>query len=47
MGDAGLVAVVLESCDHTDRSPPGSSGFGTSPGKDTAVGCIAFSNGHC
>ena len=40
---------VTQSCltlgDPTDCSPPGSSGHGDSPGKNTAVGCLPSSRG--
>ena len=32
-------------CDPMDRSPPGSSVHGDSPGKDTGVGCYALLQG--
>ena len=33
---------VRPLCDPVDRSPPGSSVDGDSPGKNTGVGCLAF-----
>ena len=33
-------------CDPVDCSPPGSSGHGDSPGKNTGVGCHALLQGH-
>ena len=35
----------LTLCNPTDCSPPGSSGHGDSPGKNTAVGCLPSSRG--
>ena len=32
-------------CDPMDRSPPGSSVYGDSPGKNTGVGCHALLQG--
>ena len=32
-------------CDPVDRSPPGSSAHGDSPGKNTGVGCLALLQG--
>ena len=35
----------LTLCNCIDCSPPGSSGHGDSPGKNTGVGCMPFSRG--
>ena len=34
-----LLQSCLTNCDSMDRSPPGSSVHGDSPGKNTGVGC--------
>ena len=40
-----VTQLCLTFCDSMDRSPPGSSVNGNSPGKDTGVGCHALLQG--
>ena len=41
-----LIAQLYRTvCDPMDRSPPGSSVYGNSPGKNTGVSCHAFLQG--